>query len=332
MNMCKPKLSIGIPVYNGEKFLAFSLDSLLSQTFQDFEIIISDNASTDRTEDICKEYLNKDRRIRYYRNPVNIGCARNFNRVFDLSSGEYFKWASYDDLHDSTFLMKCIEVLDSDPSIILCHSQTHFIDENGQFIGDYNIYLNADSSKPHHRFHELLVRHFCYQCYGVIRRSVLLATPPMGGYGAADAIFLLRLGLLGKFHEIPEPLFFARNHSQQSLTMFWKEHMIFQCNNSQSSIQMLPDFHAYTVWFDSANKGKIIYPHWRIFWEYLRSAWMGKMNFYQRLCCHISIINRFRGGELLLVKDLFIAFQAIVKSIPRLSISIKVEWHTPSIT
>nr|WP_127080833.1 glycosyltransferase [Dulcicalothrix desertica] len=319
----QPKLSIGLPVYNGEKFLAFSLDSLLSQTFQDFELIISDNASTDRTQDICRAYIQKDQRIKYYRNHTNIGCARNFSRVFDLSCGEYFKWASYDDLHDPTFLTKCIQILDNDPSVILCHSQTDFINEKGEYIGDYEIYFNTDSPKPHRRFHELLVKHFCYQCYGVIRRNALLATPPMGGYGAADAIFLLRLSLLGRFYEIPEHLFFARNHSQQSLTMFWKEHMKFK---------MLPDFYAYAVWFDSANRGKILLPHWRIFWEYMRSAWMGDMNLYGRLCCHISILTRLSGSELLLVKDLLLASQALIKRIPRLSVSIKVEWHTPSIS
>jgi glycosyltransferase involved in cell wall biosynthesis len=328
----QPKLSIGLPVYNGEKFLAAALDSLLSQTFQDFELIISDNASTDGTQGICKEYQQKDQRIQYHRNQTNIGCARNFDHVFNLSCGEYFKWASYDDWHDPSFLMKCIEVLDNDSSVVLCHSQTNFIDENGQFIGDYNIRLNTNSSKPHQRFHELLVRHFCYQCYGVIRRSAILATPSMGGYGAADAIFLLRLALTGQFYEIPEPLFQARNHSQQSLSMFWKEHMEFTSNKLGHSSNILPDFYAYAVWFDSTNKGKILFPHWRIFWEYIRSAWMGKMNIYERLCCHISIITQFRGSESLLIRDLFIASQAFAKRIPRLSVSIKVEWHTPSIT
>ena len=99
----QPKLSIGLPIYNGEKFLEQAIESLLSQTFKDFEIIICDNASTDKTHEICKAYVARDNRIHYYRNETNIGCARNFARVFELSSGEYFKWAAYDDLTTQAF-------------------------------------------------------------------------------------------------------------------------------------------------------------------------------------------------------------------------------------
>jgi glycosyltransferase involved in cell wall biosynthesis len=327
----QPKLSIGLPVYNGEKFLEAALDALLEQTFQDFEIIISDNASTDRTADICKTYIAKDSRISYYRNETNIGCARNFNRVFELSSGEYFKWASYDDLHHPTFLTKCIEILDDNPSIILCHSLVKFIDEKNQIIGDYDIHFHTDSFKVHQRFDELLAKHLCYQCYGVIRRNALNVAPPMGGYGAADAIFLLRLSLLGRFYEIPEYLFFARHHSQQSLSMFFPEYLKFANNKNRHELKSLPDFHSYAVWFDSNNKGKILLPHWRIFWEYLRSASMGKMNIYERIYCHISIINRLKGTEYLLLKDVLNASQSLWKMFPKLSVSIKVELRKPSI-
>jgi glycosyltransferase involved in cell wall biosynthesis len=91
----KPRLSIGMPVFNGEKYLKEALDSILAQTYSDFELLISDNASTDRTEQICREYAAKDRRIRYYRNEKNIGAPKNFNRVFELSSGKYFRWATF---------------------------------------------------------------------------------------------------------------------------------------------------------------------------------------------------------------------------------------------
>jgi glycosyltransferase involved in cell wall biosynthesis len=90
-----PRVSIGLPVFNGEKYLAEALDSILSQTYRDFKLIISDNASTDRTEQICREYAAKDRRIRYYRNEKNIGAPKNFNRVFELSSGKYFRWDAF---------------------------------------------------------------------------------------------------------------------------------------------------------------------------------------------------------------------------------------------
>ncbi len=306
MSNHQPRLSIGLPVYNGERFIKEAIDSILAQTFEDFELIISDNASIDKTEEICRAYVKEDQRIRYYRNEKNIGCACNFNRVFELSSGEYFKWAAHDDLHAPDFLMKCIEILDQDPSVILCHSKVYFIDEHGQFLQNYDIKLNTDSPKPHKRFHELLTKHLCYQCYGVIRATILKMTPPMGSYGAADGIFLLRLGLLGRFYEIPEYLLFARSHQQQSMSMFFPDYLSFTHNNSQYTLNMLPDFSAYTVWFDSSKEGKVMFPHWRIFWEYLLSIKQGSLSLHERMCCLISLVQQLKGTEYLLFKDVLI--------------------------
>ena len=106
-----PRLSIGIPVYNGESFLAQALDSLLAQTFHDFEIVISDNASTDRTPEICHAYVQRDPRVRYVRNPLNLGSVPNFNRVFEPSTAPLFKWAAHDDLHHETYLERCVRLL-----------------------------------------------------------------------------------------------------------------------------------------------------------------------------------------------------------------------------
>ncbi|MEH1837026.1 MAG: glycosyltransferase family 2 protein [Nostoc sp.] len=315
----QPRLSIGLPVYNGEKYLKEAIDSLLAQTFEDFEIIISDNASTDKTEEICRAYAEQDQRICYYRNDKNIGCARNFDRVFKLSSGEYFKWAAYDDLHAPDFIKKCVEVLDQDPTIILCHSQTYFIDEQGNFLQNYDIKLKADALKPQQRFNELLTKHLCYQCYGVIRASALKKIPPMGGYGNADGILLLRLGILGRFYEIPEYLFFARSHPQQSMSMYFPNYLLFTNNSKKPSLSMLPDFYAYAVWFDSAKKGKILLPHWRIFWEYVLSIWRSPLSLYERLCCHISLYQQLKGTQYLLLKDLLKVLQVLWKGWHRAS-------------
>ncbi|EAW42903.1 glycosyltransferase family 2 protein, partial [Nodularia spumigena] len=295
-----------------ERFIKSALDALLAQTFEDFELIISDNASTDNTEEICRAYAAQDKRIRYYRNDTNLGCSRNFNRVLELSVGEYFKWAAYDDLHAPDFIMKCVAVLDNKPTVVLCHSHVSLIDENGDFIQNYNIQLNTDSQHPHKRFHELLTKHLCYQCYGVIRASALRKVPPMGSYGTADGILLLRIGLLGEFYEIPEYLFFARSHSEQSLSMFFPNHHLLTKEKSQFTSSILPDFYAYTVWFDSAKKGKLLFPHWRILWEYMLSVWLFKLSFYQRIRCHISIYQQLQGSEYLLLKDLLKAAQIIL--------------------
>ncbi len=312
MSHNQPRLSIGLPVYNGEKFLKEAIDSLLAQTFEDFELIISDNASTDNTEEICRAYIDQDKRIRYYRNEKNIGCARNFNRVFELSSGEYFKWAAHDDLHAPEFISKCIEVLDKDPSIILCYSQIYFIDEHGKFLQNYDIKLQVDSSKPHERFHELLAKNLCYQCYGVIRSSALKMIPPMGSYALADGILLLRLGVLGRFYEIPEYLFFARYHPQQSMSMFISNNYLSFINKSpKESLNTLPDFYAYSVWFDSANEGRILLPHWRVLWEYTITIWLFELSLYERLRCHLNIYTQLKGTEYLLMQDLLKVFKTL---------------------
>jgi glycosyltransferase involved in cell wall biosynthesis len=208
----KPRVSIGMPVFNGEKYLKAALDSILAQTYQDFELIISDNASTDKTQQICREYARKDSRIRYYRNKRNLGAAWNFNRVFKLSSGEYFKWAAYDDVIAPEFLSKCVNLLDQDPSIVLCHSKTARIDENGIVVGTYDSSTN-DSLKPHERLREVLRRKgFPWMIFGVVRRDALSMTPLLRDYIGSDWNLLAEISLIGRIYEIPEYLFFRRDH------------------------------------------------------------------------------------------------------------------------
>ena len=131
-------LSVGLPVYNGEKYLESAIDSILNQTYKDYELIIVDNASSDKTQEICIKYARKDPRIKYYRNHYNVGGPRNYNIAFELSSGKYFKWTAHDDILDIKYLEECINILDSDDGIVLCHSRVGCIDKNGDLIGNYD--------------------------------------------------------------------------------------------------------------------------------------------------------------------------------------------------
>src|SRR6476620_6905800 len=124
-----PRLAIGIPVFNGQEFLPELLDTLLAQTFRDFEILICDNASNDRTGDICREYAHRDTRVRYFCNERNLGALANFNRVFELSTAPLFKWAAHDDLYRPEYLETCVRLLDEHPDTVLAHTGTAFIDE-----------------------------------------------------------------------------------------------------------------------------------------------------------------------------------------------------------
>src|SRR5262245_48603442 len=127
-----PRISIGLPVYNGDRFLGEALDCLLSQTFEDFELIVADNASTDETPVICRAYAAADKRVRYVRNEVNIGAYRNFNKVFQLASGKYFKWAAADDVCHKELLARCLSVLETDSSVVAAYAKARFVDQDGQ--------------------------------------------------------------------------------------------------------------------------------------------------------------------------------------------------------
>lgn len=217
MDASTPRLSIGLPVFNGADYLEEALRSILAQTFTDFELVISDNASTDGTEHICRAYAMKDKRIKYYRNPKNIGATQNWYRVFDLSCGEYFASAAHDDLYAADYMEKCISVLDRDPSIIVCHSKTQIIDGQGARLDDDRISkmlaakIDTVSSSPSVRLYNVIgVDYLCIQLYGVMRAQALRDTKVFVGYYGCDRNTLAELALIGKIFEIPEYLFFHR--------------------------------------------------------------------------------------------------------------------------
>src|SRR2546423_2625235 len=151
-----PLISIGMPVYNGAQFISQALDSLLKQTFADFEIIICDNASTDGTEEICSEYARRDQRIRYYRNPINLGLAGNCRRVLEVARGKYFKYAAHDDLCAPRLLERCVEVLENKPDVILAYPKTMLLDEASGKLSEYDDRQNLQSPRASERFAQVL--------------------------------------------------------------------------------------------------------------------------------------------------------------------------------
>lgn len=271
MNNSRPRVSIGMPVFNGERYLEEALDSILAQTYPDFELIISDNWSTDGTQEICQAYAARDRRIHYFRNETNLGASKNFNRVFELSSGEYFKWAAHDDLCASEFLERCVEVLNRDTCIILCYSRAMAIDEHGTILKTFRAKPNLGSSKPHERFYECVcVAHPQVAVFGVIRAGILKKTRLIGNYSSSDRILLGELALLGRFYEIPEYLFFRREHPQQS----WR---------------VYPTRQSLQAWYDPARAGKITFPHWRLLFEHFVSIRRAPLSWSERTWCHIYL-------------------------------------------
>ena len=207
-----PRLSIGLPVYNGEPFLTEALDALLAQTFQDFELVISDNASTDSTEAICREYARRDPRIRYVRQAVNIGSAANHSAVITMSRGEFFKWASDDDLYAPELLERCIKVLDDNPDVVLAHAWDAFIDETGATIEVVPYRLETADPRAWVRLRSLLLVSGGNDIYGVIRSTLLAREGFHGSHHNADRTLVAKLALAGPFQQVPEVLYFRRDH------------------------------------------------------------------------------------------------------------------------
>jgi glycosyltransferase involved in cell wall biosynthesis len=207
-----PALSVGLPVFNGERFLRQSLDALLAQTFSDFELIISDNASTDGTARICQEYAEREPRIRYIRQPRNIGAAPNHNILPGLARGAYFKWASHDDLYDPELFLLCMESLRTHPDATLVHCWGARIDAEGHRSEPSPYALDTANPSPSARLRSLLRTSGGDDFYGFIRTDVLRRVGPHGSYFNADRTFVAGLALYGPFYQVPQLLYFRREH------------------------------------------------------------------------------------------------------------------------
>lgn len=213
MSQVNPTVSIGLPVYNGETYLGGALDALLAQDFTDFELIVSDNASTDRSAQICGDYARRDPRIRLVRNSSNIGAPANFNRTFALAAGRYFMWAADDDTWHRGYVRACVDALDNAPDAVLACSSLRFIDGSGSEIDlDYRVYDNPDLSSPsvRNRVHRYLQQGGFYQSYGLIRSDALRRTSMFHNVYGPDIVLMLELALQGPFVNVPKIMFWYR--------------------------------------------------------------------------------------------------------------------------
>jgi glycosyltransferase involved in cell wall biosynthesis len=236
-----PRLAIGIPVYNGDRYLAETLNCFEAQTFQDFEIVVCDNASTDRTADICHSFAGRGAPIRYHRNDKNLGAIPNYNKVFGLCRSALFKWAAHDDLYHPHYLQECVRVLDENPDVILAHSKTAFIDDRGEPLpvdpvtGGYvdphtgirhvpDSLAVGTSTAALVRFWQVLSgARWGTHMFGVMRRELLMKTRLIPTFSGGDRAMLAELALLGRFHCPTEVLFWKRFHEDASCHLSEKE-------------------------------------------------------------------------------------------------------------
>lgn len=266
MDEALPLVSIGLPVCNGERYLSEALDSLLSQTYRNIEIIISDNASTDSTPAVCAMYARKDSRVRYYRNEKNLGAARNYNLTVEHARGKYFKWAAHDDICKPTLIEECVAVLERESNVCLAYPKTIIIGPTGEPIDTAfeDRYMIRDAL-PHHRFRRFTYTPLdCNAVFGVMRLDLLRRTPCIGPYESSDRVLLGELALLGEIAEVPERLFLRRFHPAVSTI----------AARSKKDIAR---------WFDPNASGR--FTRLRRFVEYLRAIWRVPLTPYQRMYC-----------------------------------------------
>lgn len=287
--MTTPSVSIGLPVYNGERFLPQSIESLLCQDHEDLELVISDNGSTDGTEEICRSYAAADGRVRYERHRVNRGAAWNFCRVADLADpgATFIKWAAADDEHAPDYLSTTVALLEDDPSAALAHTGTADIDEDGYVLRVRNQPVECLASfDPAERMRDLVtLRHECFGAFGLIRHGVERATRGLGAYSDADNVLLVEIALRGRMRYDDRTLFFRRQHPDRSITAY-------------------PDARTRGEWFDSGLTDVLPFPTWRVGWELRRAVRDAPLSAAERRRCYAALEVFAHDNWQGLVKDL----------------------------
>jgi glycosyltransferase involved in cell wall biosynthesis len=265
-----PLVSIGLPVFNGEALIGRALESLLTQDFRDFEIIVCDNASQDATVQIAAAYADRDGRIRLYRNPQNLGLAGNFNRTFELSRGRYFKWAAHDDWHAPESLRVTVQAMEENPAATLCTTGVSVVDEHGAEFDRWVQPADLTGPEPHRRMHQLLLTlGETHPMYGLISASALAQTQLIQGYVGSDRTLLSELSLLGPFVDVPEILHFYTVSASAR-------------RNYRPS-----------VYYDPRNRGKLPLRTWRLIYEHLDLVRRSDLKAHQKLFLVRSVLGRF---------------------------------------
>jgi len=280
------RLTIGLPVYNGENFLARAIESILAQTYRDFELVISDNGSTDRTREICEHYAALDARVRYYGYEDNRGAGWNYENVRALARGtDFFKWASHDDLIAPTFVERTIAALDADPGAVLAFSGVAAIDANDEVTSLKRRQVEAVAPHSYERFGEVIGTNANPEAiFGVMRVSALAHTRGQGDYIASDRILLAELAVQGRFSEVPEILLYNRDHPARSVRVTGG------------------NLHQLTAWFAPA-KSEQFAPYFRLWSEYAAAAWHAPLPLRERILCLARLPLFLRGAGRMLARD-----------------------------
>jgi glycosyltransferase involved in cell wall biosynthesis len=268
-----PLITVGLPVYNGERFLAQALDSILAQTLDEFALVVSDNGSRDATAEIVHEYATRDSRITLIENSENRGAAWNYNRVFAECRTPYFRWAAADDMLAPTLLERSLDVLGASPeNVVLVYPETLLIDASGEVLHRVKDDLAAPpGARPHSRLLHVF-RNIFYgnAIFSVVRSSALRRTRLHGSFPSADYVLLAELALAGEFRELAEPLFLRRF--------------------SERSVQANPTMEGLTQWFDPRRR-TVTRPQRTLFFEHLRGIHHAELTAPERSLAYLSYLG-----------------------------------------
>jgi glycosyltransferase involved in cell wall biosynthesis len=271
-----PLVSVGLPVYNGAEHLAKALDAVVDQDLEDFEVIVCDNASTDATAEITRDHAARDGRIHYHRNERNLGLAGNFNKAFQLSSGRYFKWWAHDDWHPRNLLSRTTEVLEADPSAVLCATGVAIMDDDGEVFEEWRPEVDLLTPAPHVRLHRLLwTLGETHPLFSVMRSQALARTPQYRPFVGGDRVLLAQLILMGGFAGVPDLLHYYRQARMRPGAR--------KDPNKPSQAEIL----------DPANKGKLPSRTWRLCYEHLRLVAAAPAGPKERLAMASDVLARF---------------------------------------
>jgi glycosyltransferase involved in cell wall biosynthesis len=292
--MNAPLVSVGIPVYNGERYLARAIDSVLAQSYRDFELLIVDNASDDSTGEIAASYASRDGRVKYLSNTVNLGAAPNFNRAFAESHGKYFAWLSSDDYWEAEFLEQCLTPLEADPACVLALPKIRVVDEVDKEVELVDDLDAVDARCPADRYGSVIfARNNSFYIFGLIRSSALRMTKLIVPQAHGDTILLARLSLLGPFAKVYEHLFVSRRHAAQSNKVFL-----------DPTQPMGFDFARYSRWFAAPGASRSVEcPYWWSLWEFYKASTGVRIGLRSRMKCWALLLRLARYYRRGLIAD-----------------------------
>ena len=270
--MAESKVIVGLPVYNGQKYLAAAIESHLSQSFGDFDLVISDNGSTDATADICADFARRDRRVKYLRSAENRGILWNHRRVFEAVErpDQYFRWAGADDIMEPGLLQALVTVLDTRSDVEAVVPNTRNIDENGDIVRTAARTLDLQSAHVFERARAVLLANYQHViAYGLFRALTLQSLRTGPNYIGWDSIFIWELALRGLMVQTTGPALQRRFHA--------------------GSISRVKTVKEMRKWVEPNSKAGMNLPHWT--WEYERARAL--------MACPLAARDRFKIAKLL---------------------------------